>query len=67
MNKTQEKFPKSDVPQNENSGSLSQPQSIGQDVLSSVTYDEEKSSPVQTGADIGLFMHTFFKLLAKVF
>ena len=59
MNKTQEKSPKSDKLQNENSGSLSQPQSIGQDVLSSLTPGKEKSSPVQTGADKGLYMHTF--------
>ena len=65
--KTQEKSPKFVVPQNDNSGSLSQPQSIGQDILGSLTPDKELSSPVQTGADEGLFMHTFFKLLAKLF
>ena len=41
--KTQERSPKSGVPQ-----------SIGQDVIDSLTSDEEQSSPVQTGADKGL-------------
>ena len=51
--------PISDVPQNDNSGSLSQPQSIGQDILDSLTPDKEQSSPLQTGANKGSYMHTF--------
>ena len=58
--------PKSDIPQNnnstDNSSSLSQPQSIRQDILGSLTPDKEQSSSVQTGADKGLFMHAFFEL-----
>ena len=63
--KTQERSPKSDVPQNENSGCLGQPQSTGQDVLGSLTPDKKQYSPdsVQTGADEGLFRHTLFKFL----
>ena len=56
---TQEKSLNSDVPQNENSGSLGPPQSIRQDVLVSLTSYKEQSSPVQTGADKGLYMHTY--------
>ena len=61
--RTQEKSPKSDVPQNDNSGSLSQPHSIGQDVLDSLTPDKEQSSPVQTGANKGSYMHSFSCIL----
>ena len=71
--KTREKSPKFVVPQNDNSGRLSQPHSMRQDTLTpagggSLTSDKEQSSPVQTGAHEGLFMHAhFFKLLAKLF
>ena len=51
--KTQEKSPKFVVPQNDNSGRLSQPQSMRQDILGSLTPDKEQSSPVQTGANEG--------------
>ena len=59
--KTQEKSPQLDVPQNDNCGT------IGQDILGSLTPDKEQFSPVQTQADKGLYMHTFFKLLSNLF
>ena len=62
--KTQEISPESNVAQNDNSGRLSQPQSIGQDVLGSLTPDKAQSSPVQTATDKGLYMHAFFQVLS---
>ena len=58
---TQERSPKSDVPQNENSGSLRQPKFTGQGVLGSLTLDKEQYSPVQTVADEGLYIYAFSK------